>query len=131
MGDMRLSYAKPTDSPALYIQCKGLHSGKPLKDYIPNSFAVYTEDPNAFAKCFALWKTRKYQILIKGSVIPFITIYDTRKLHREQFPLLANKCPKRINAIQLIEDVIHLKEKDISSLKEMQHALASELVKPP
>ncbi|PCJ67498.1 MAG: hypothetical protein COA58_04040 [Bacteroidetes bacterium] len=88
---MKILTAKPDDSPALFIQCKGLHSGRPLKEYIPNSFAVFSDDPNIFDKCFTLWKTKQYRHLIIGSVVPFIRITDTRKLVSSIFPVLDKK----------------------------------------
>lgn len=121
---MRLSYAKPTDAPALYIQCKGNHSGRPLRHYIPNSFAIYTDDTNAFAKIFVLYKARIYEPYIIGSVVPFIRIHDVRHIHRTYMPILDAQCPKLLATIQMIEEAIYIKTDEISKLKDLQQAFA-------
>ena len=128
---MKLSYAKPTDRPALYIQCKGLHSGRPLRHYIPNSFSVFTDDPLAFAKVFILWKARIYEPDIIGSVVPFIRISDMRRIHREHLPIFEGKSPRLINTVQLIEDTLEQKEQEISKLKDLQIAFARKIAKAP
>jgi hypothetical protein len=139
---MRLSTAKLPQSPSppgegrgvapkFYIQCKGLHSGRPLNHYIPNSFAVYTDDPNAFSKVFILWKARIYEPDIIGSVVPFIRITDMRRIHKEHLPSFEDKCPKLIATVQLLEDALKIKMQEIEKLKDLQLAFARQIAKPP
>lgn len=128
---MRLTYTKSEDRPALWIQCKGDNSGKPLQEYMINSFSVWTDDPDAYGKLFALWHSHKYHPLIRGSVVPFISINETRSLISEHFPLIERHCPKRVTSISQIEEAIKLKHKQIHCLKQMQYALAQSLMKPP
>lgn len=72
------------NQPHFYIQNKGLNSGKALNDPIPNSFIVTTETDEQrealYYLCFSLQIGRYFSYYIKGSVIPFITIDDTRKV---------------------------------------------------
>jgi len=63
-----------------YIQCKGLHSGKPLMKPIPNCFSVYCADFHLFFLVLALYKGRRFEPLIHGSVVPFIRIKETENL---------------------------------------------------
>lgn len=59
-----------------YIQCKGDHSGRPLKFPIPNCFAVTTDIPNLEQLVYALYVGRFFYPHIKGSVVPYIRICD-------------------------------------------------------
>lgn len=74
------TYSKPH----FYIQNKGLNSGKALNDPIPNSFVVATDTEKEceaiYFLCMSLQIGRYFSYYIKGSVIPFITIDDTRKV---------------------------------------------------
>lgn len=59
-----------------YIQCKGEHSGRPLKFPIPNCFAIKTDVANLEQLVYALYVGRYFEPHIKGSVIPYIRIAD-------------------------------------------------------
>ncbi len=75
---------KTYQQPHFYIQNKGLNSGRALIDPIPNCFVVTTETEEQrntlFYLCFSLQIGRYFSYYIKGSVIPFITIDDARKV---------------------------------------------------
>lgn len=71
---------KSTLKPVFYIQIKGLHSGRPMKQPIVNCVAVYTDIPNLFEVVYALWKGRYFECDIIGSVIPFIRIDAIKKV---------------------------------------------------
>ena len=72
------------NQPHFYIQNKGLNSGRALNDPIPNCFVVTTETDKQreelYYLCFSLQIGRFFSFYIKGSVIPFITIDDTRNV---------------------------------------------------
>jgi hypothetical protein len=74
------TYSKPH----FCILNKGLNSGKPLNEPCPNCFAVVTQTneqrESLYYMCLSLQVGRYFNFYIKGSVIPFITIYDTRKV---------------------------------------------------
>lgn len=74
------TYSKPH----FFIQNKGLNSGKALNDPIPNCFVVITATEGQrellYYVCFSLQIGRYFSFYIKGSVIPFITIDDARKV---------------------------------------------------
>lgn len=67
---------KPGMIADFYIQCKGEHSGRPLKFPIPNCFAVTTDIKNLEQLVYALYVGRYFEPLIKGSVVPYIRIGD-------------------------------------------------------
>lgn len=126
---IRVTTAKPTDIPALFIQCKGLHSGRPLRKYMPNSFSIWTDDPLAYAKCYCLWKSRRYEIELKGSVIPFIRIKDARDILTEGFAALDLADNKHIKTVEVIDLALITKQKEITELQQLQVDLARSLVK--
>ncbi|OAD46018.1 DUF6943 family protein [Polaribacter atrinae] len=74
------TYSKPH----FYILNKGLNSGKPMNEPCPNCFIVLIETneqrESLYYLCLSLQIGQYFNYYIKGSVIPFITIGDTRKV---------------------------------------------------
>lgn len=68
-----------------YIQSHGNHAGRPLLKPIPNCFAIYTDRNFAFEIVFALYAAKRFEVLIVGSVIPFVRLYEVKKLLNEEF----------------------------------------------
>jgi len=113
------------NQPHFYIQNKGLNSGRALNDPIPNCFVVTTETDKQreelYYLCFSLQIGRYFNFYIKGSVIPFITIDDTRKVlntallnyEKDQWQLKVEKLKK----ITDYESNLKLQLKTISDLK--------------
>lgn len=111
--------------PHFYIQNKGLNSGKALNNPIPNCYVVTTETDkhreSLYYLCFSLQIGRYFSYYIKGSVIPFITIDDTRKVlntalinyKKDQWQLKVEKLKK----ITDYESNLKLQLKTISDLK--------------
>lgn len=67
-----------------YIQSKGLNSGQPLLQPIPNSFIAICSDADHLqywiALTRALFLSRKFEPYIIGSVVPFIRINDVKQV---------------------------------------------------
>lgn len=118
----RLKSYKPTDKKAnFYIQCKGEHSGRPLKNPIPNCFSVYTDCENLESLVYVLFVGGLFKNFIIGSVVPFIRIDDTKKLIRDN--LNANN---NIDLFIKISSIDKLKENITQQLKlldQLQRAL--------
>ena len=70
-----------------YIQSHGLHAGRPLKEPIPNSWEIQTDVKNAFEICFMLYNSRFLKTFLRGSVIPFLSLHEYKKIIH---PLLEN-----------------------------------------
>ena len=72
------------NSPNFFILNKGNNSGRPMNEPCPNCFVVTTdtieERESLFYLSLSLKEGRYFNYYIKGSVIPFITIDDTRKV---------------------------------------------------
>jgi hypothetical protein len=70
--------------PHFYILNKGLNSGRPMNEPCPNCFVVTTNTKEQrealYYLCMSLQIGRYFCYYIKGSVIPFITIDDARKV---------------------------------------------------
>lgn len=66
-----------------FILNKGLNSGKPLKEPCPNCFVCIvqqeTDKDFMYWLCYGLWKSNSFHQLLKGSVIPFMTIGELKK----------------------------------------------------
>jgi hypothetical protein len=111
-----------------YIQAKGLHSGRPLYKPIKNCFAVYSDSPLLFAFTFALWKGRCFEPFIGGSVIPFIRLADVRKILTLCLDEQKNDISKELTTIQKIDELLKLKNDQISHLKQLQIMTARKAV---
>lgn len=68
---------------SFFVLCKGLNSGKPLKQPCANCFilsAKNNEDKDLFYwLTYSLWQSKAYHHLLCGSVIPFIRIDEYRR----------------------------------------------------
>ena len=96
--------------PHFFILNKGLNSGKPLNNASPNCFVCLTvcDEHREFPYwlCFGLWKSKSFHYFPKGSVFPFVTIGETRKLIRESSIKASSKSQafeKAIQALQLLD----------------------------
>lgn len=103
---MESSYQQPH----FFILNKGLNSGKPLNKPCPNCFVCITNSGEhrefLYWLCFGLWKAKSFHYFLKGSVIPFVTIDETRKLIRESSIKASSKAQafeKAIQALQLLD----------------------------
>lgn len=114
---------KTGDRSTFYIQCKGLHSGRPLKSPITNCFSVHTDVQNAYEIVYALYKSGTFKWYILGSVVPFIRITDLKKI---VVPALRDRTydQKSLLAIRSIDKKVELMEQQIILLKESQASLA-------
>ena len=72
------------NKPHFFILNKGLNSGKPLEQPCPNCFVICTqtnqERNSLYYLCLSLKVGKYFAYYLKGSVIPFICISDTKKV---------------------------------------------------
>lgn len=72
------------NTPYFFILNKGLNSGRPMKDSCPNCFVVQTDSVEDRDKLFYLVQAfqigKAFMPMIKGSVVPFITVGDTKSI---------------------------------------------------
>lgn len=93
--------------PHFFILNKGLNSGKPLNQPCPNCFVCLANNDEdkefLYWLCFGLWRSKSFHILLKGSVIPFVTIDEIQKLIRESSTKASCKAQAFEKAIQTLQ----------------------------
>ena len=107
-----------------YILCKGENAGKPAFNPWVNSFAVICPNQQYFDFYFwlvwGLFKSNKFKIHLRGSVVPFINIHDVRSVISEMAPAVFPDWSKFQELIVTMDKLEKLK----SNLA--QHLIASE-----
>jgi len=118
---------------SFYVQSIGHNSGRPLKQPIANCFTIICKDRNhhrsLYWLCYCLWKSNAFYSLIRGSVIPFLTIGDFKKQLRstidagiEQF-----RFEQLVKNLQLIEQLETNANKRVQLITELRVALIREV----
>ena len=114
--------------PHFFILNKGNNSGKPLLIACPNCFVIQFENVDdkecVYWILWCLWQSRAFYPLLKGSVIPFITIGDFQKLliktlNQLPSPGVVLKVVDVLNKFQAIEDEYYQKIKLLKDAKWM------------
>ena len=110
--------------PHFFILNKGLNSGKPLNQTCPNCFVCLTNNDEdwefLYWLCFGLWRSKSFHILLKGSVIPFVTIDEIQKLIRESSTKASCKAQAFEKAIQTLQ-LLDTNEQKIKLTLKMIH----------
>lgn len=114
---------------SFYIQAKGLHSGRPLTDPIPNSFAVFTELPYLKELVYALYTAKKFEYFIYGSVVPFIRIGDVKTLLDESLQGYTTDKDKLLKQIRLVDELLKTTESRLIKAKQLKQAFAMQVLK--
>ena len=98
-------------TPHFFILNKGLNSGKPMDQPCPNCFVITANSKNQreslFYLCLSLKIGKYFSYYLKGSVIPFICITDTKAVinnalennQEQQWEIKVEKL-KKINAFE-------------------------------
>ena len=98
-------------TPHFFILNKGLNSGKPMDQPCPNCFVITANSKNQreslFYLCLSLKIGKYFSYYLKGSVIPFICITDTKTVinkalennQEQQWKIKVEKL-KKINAFE-------------------------------
>ena len=108
-----------------FVLCKGNNAGKPLTAPCANCFVVSAataEDKQLmFWLSFAIWKGRGFEVYLKGSVIPFITIKDYRQAvqsrMKETYPVSVAQVVSAFQAVDEREKCLKEQLKLISQMR--------------
>lgn len=105
--------------PHFFILNKGLNSGKPLKKPCANCFVVKTSNVDEKNTLFHLSMMLQiggfYAIYLKGSVIPFISIDDCRKVLKSNLKTNTNIEYLMQKHIKVIE-VVNTKQEELQNV---------------
>lgn len=119
-------YAKPH----FFILSKGLNSGKPQNEPFTNSFVLVfqTEEQkdNVYWIAMSLWKTKFWHPFLKGSVIPFITLYDFKKEFNPKATRMMREHEqnlKHMQALKLLQEQENHHHKNIHLINELKSAI--------
>ena len=111
-----------------YIQCKGEHSGRPLRNAIPNCFAVFTDLPNAFEIAYAAFVSKHYHRHLKGSVIPYLRIADVEEVLGMFIDRIDQSNEHRLKQIEDIDRAIEAAKKQLTLLEQAKILTARRLI---
>lgn len=111
-----------------YIQCKGNHSGRPLRNPIPNCFAVFTDIHNAFEIAYAAYVSKHYHRHIKGSVIPYVRIADVEEVLGMFIDRIDERNEQRLAQIERIDNAIEVAKKQLILLEQAKISIARKLI---
>lgn len=91
-----------------FVLSKGNNSGRPSHTACPNCFivsaATLEETEQLYWLTYAMWKGRAFHQYLRGSVIPFISIHEYRKLiTQKQSKTAGTNLPPLIAALQALD----------------------------
>lgn len=114
-----------------FIQSKGNNAGRPLREPKANCWGVQTNIPYAFELCTILWMAKIYKHSIRGSVIPFLTISDYKKITtpflRENI-ICEDIILKGLESINKIDDLINATLSKLTLIKEMKKTTTNKIL---
>ena len=120
----------------LFILSKGLNAGKPLAQPCPNCFAVtFSSDRDAVSFksfCLVLLQMKIFGQHLRGSVIPFLTISDFRKIIQEYEPLFSHHPDDFLSLIKKLHQIETEEQKSksmLSLLADLRKSLIYEYIK--
>jgi uncharacterized radical SAM superfamily Fe-S cluster-containing enzyme len=124
---MTIKQYNGTDA-TFYIQCKGSHSGRPLRTPIPNCFAVFTDIHNAFEIAYAAYVSKHYHRHLKGSVIPYLRIADVEEVLGMFIDKIDEQNTQRLEQIERIDNAIEAAKKQLTLLEQAKILIARRLI---
>jgi len=97
-----------------YVQCKGLHSGRPMDNPIPNSFVVICRSQGQRTLLFhladILYLSKQLRSQLLGSVIPFIRIRDYAVILHELSLAATYNMDYYAKTVQQLQDLKYLNQ---------------------
>ena len=120
----------------LFILSKGLNAGKPLAQPCPNCFAVtfssYRDAVSFKSFCLVLFQMKIFGQHLRGSVIPFLTISDFRKIIQEYEQLFSHHPDDFLSLIKKLHQIETEEQKSksmLSLLADLRKSLIYEYIK--
>jgi hypothetical protein len=72
---------------------------------------------------FGLWKSKTFQMMLRGSVIPFITIDTCKKLFERGLQELGDKIDLNAQALQKLHELEIVTQRKLQAVQQMQMTL--------
>ena len=110
-----------------YIQSKGKHAGRPLREPIPNCWAIRTNCKHLFQICFAIYQSGHLKKLLRGSVIPFLALDEYRPILRRAVAKSTQYDREHLRTLELIENLIVTQQEQIKVMRQYEQALAQKI----
>lgn len=117
------------DKADFYIQSKGNHSGRPLREPKPNCFAVYTNEPHLFELVYTLYLSRLFEPHIIGSVVPFIRLPDVKNVVADGLERFRPERLKYLKTIREIEKYLQVQKEQMKHYNDLKIAIALSMLK--
>lgn len=118
------------NKPCFFILNKGMNSGKPHEVPFVNCFVLIFQNEehkeDIFWIALSLWKSKFWHKFLRGSVIPFITIYDFKKEFHPKVTKLMQEHElhkKNIKALKLLQEQENHYNKNLYLINELRNAI--------
>ena len=122
----RAHYAKPH----FFVLSKGLNSGKPSNESFTNSFVLVfqteAQKEDIFWIAMSLWKSKFWLPFLRGSVIPFLSLYEFKKEFNPKATRMMREHElhhKNIQALKLLQEQENHFNKNIHLINELKNAI--------
>ncbi len=116
--------------PHFYVLNKGMNSGKPSQEPFVNSFVLIFQSEeqkeDVFWIAMSLWKSQFWHQFLKGSVIPFITLYDFKNEFNPKVKRLLQEHElhqKNVKALKLLQEQENHYNKNLHLINELRNAI--------
>ncbi|MBP6757443.1 MAG: hypothetical protein KA210_14975 [Bacteroidia bacterium] len=117
-------------NPHFFVLNKGQNSGKPQNEPFTNSFVLVfqTEEQkeNVYWIAMSLWKSNFWHQHLKGSVIPFISIYEFKNEFNPKVTRVMREHEqhlKNVQALKLLQEKENNFNKNIHLINEIRSAI--------
>lgn len=118
------------DKPHFFVLNKGLNSGKPHHEPFVNCFVLIfqteAQKEDIFWITMSLWKSKFWHPFLRGSVIPFISLYDFKKEFNPKVTRLMREHElhqKNVQALKLLQEQENHFNKNIYLINELRNAI--------
>jgi hypothetical protein len=118
------------NKPHFFVLNKGMNSGKPQNEPFTNSFVLVfqteAQKEDIFWIAMSLWKSKFWVPFLRGSVIPFLSLYEFKKEFNTKATRLMREHElhhKNIQTLKLLQEQENHHKKNIHLINELRNAI--------